>query len=305
VPQLYLFIEVLAVIDDAMGDKVTSDPNRKILAGHSMGGYGAVMNGMRSNMQYFGSVCALNGGLYIWNLPEFQSEVTTTILDEAIARKEGPFATCNYTQPPYRYYGDQINFNTIIATSLAFVFHDDGTTVPSDNSPYFNKDLFNPDCTVYGQFQGFRFWLTAYGGVNSDMFQVSAWYSPLGFLETNYIAVQKEMNGNIYLSSNLNDTLVYYVENLNFSQALTAYNISHKFDLFPGTHYDIFEGVRGCFSTFAPKICGAPQPPQADTNPIVPFWAFILVTAIALVLLVVVIIQFVSGKKSHEYQQLT
>jgi hypothetical protein len=38
VPENYLFLEVLSVIEVAMGAKVTKDPQRRVLVGHSMGG---------------------------------------------------------------------------------------------------------------------------------------------------------------------------------------------------------------------------------------------------------------------------
>jgi len=263
VPELYLFVEILTVLQRAMGNNITSDVNRRVLAGHSMGGYGAIMNSMRTNMQFFGGVCGLNGGIYVWNLPAFQNETANEIMAEAISRKAGPFQDCNYTQPPYRYYADDVNFNTMVSVSLAAVFHSDGTTVPKPNSPYFSPTLFNPDCTRYGQFFGFRFWLDAAGNLDQDMFNVAGWNSPLGFLALNYPALQVELSGNLYLSSNFNDSLVDYLENKMFSDALNTYNISHVFQVFPGTHYDIFEGVYGCLSTFAPRICPAPVPPPA------------------------------------------
>jgi hypothetical protein len=65
------------------------------------------MNAMRTDMQFFGQTCGINGGLYIWNLPEFQDGIHAKVLDEAVKRKETLFQDCNYTQPPngttYRY----------------------------------------------------------------------------------------------------------------------------------------------------------------------------------------------------------
>jgi len=62
-----------------------------------MGGYGAVMNSMRTNMEFFGITCGLNGGLYIWDLKDFQDAIRNDVLHEAIVRKNTSFASCNYT----------------------------------------------------------------------------------------------------------------------------------------------------------------------------------------------------------------
>jgi len=291
IPELYLFTEVLTVIERAMGNTISQDTNMRILAGHSMGGYGSVMNAMRTNMQFFGSVCGINGGLYVWNMPEFQQEITQKVLDEAIVRKNGPFINCSYTQPPYRYYADDVNFNTMVGTSLAAVFHADGTTQPKPNSPYFSPTLFNPDCTRYAQFFGFRFWLSETGALNSDMFNMAAWNSPLGFLQMNYPSLQIELSGNLYLSTTYNDTVVNYMESVLFSEELDKYNISHTFQIFQGTHYDVFEGVSGCITNFFPKLCKVQPTPPVEN--VFPQWAFYVLTAIAAVLLIVVVIMIV------------
>lgn len=42
------------------------------------------MNSMRTNMEFFGQTCGINGGLYIWNLPEFQDAIHDKVLNEGI-----------------------------------------------------------------------------------------------------------------------------------------------------------------------------------------------------------------------------
>jgi len=292
VPELYLFTEVLTVIEHAMGNKISQDIDHRILIGHSMGGFGAVMNSMRTNMRFFGSVCGLNGGLYIWNLPEFQQGVANDVLQEAITRKEGPFINCSYEQPPYRYYADEINFKTMVAVSLAGVFLTDGTTTPKPNSPFFSPTLFNPDCTKYGQFFGFRFWLDENGNLDSSLFNVAPWNSPLGFLQQNYPAVQKELSGNLFLATTLQDEIVNYLENVRFSEELTLYNVSHVLHIYNGTHYDVFEGLERCLIHFAPKVCTrqpSPVPESIEENPI-PFWGFLVAACAAGALLIVVFV---------------
>jgi hypothetical protein len=155
----------------------------------------------------------------------------------------------------------------MVSVSLAAVFVADGTTSPKNNSPYFSPTLFNPDCRVYSQFFGFRFWLDVNGKLDDSLFNVAPWNSPSGFLELNWPALQDRFHKHLYLSTNYNDTLVDYIENKMFSDELNKYNISHVFQIFPGSHYDVLEGVYGCFTTFAPSICPKPSshPPQ-DTK---------------------------------------
>jgi len=260
-------------------------------------------------MQFFGSVCGLNGGLYIWNLPEFQQGVATDVLQEAITRKEGPFINCSYEQPPYRYYADDINFKTMVAVSLAAVFLTDGTTTPKPNSPFFSPTLFEPECTRYGQFFGFRFWLDENGVLDSTLFNMAPWNSPMGFLQQNWPSIQKEMSGNLFLATTLQDEVVNYLENVRFSQELDRYNVSHVLHLYNGSHYDVFEGLEKCLSHFASKVCSAPEPESvpvpapvpgpepssapasgliAEENPI-PFWGFLVAASGAGVLLIVVL----------------
>lgn len=40
----------------------------------------------------------------------------------AVVRKDTLFKDCNYTQPPYRYYADALNFNTQIGILHCFSF---------------------------------------------------------------------------------------------------------------------------------------------------------------------------------------
>lgn len=42
------------------------------------------MNSMRTNMEFFGQTCGINGGLYIWNLPEFQDAIHDKVLNEGM-----------------------------------------------------------------------------------------------------------------------------------------------------------------------------------------------------------------------------
>jgi len=288
-PENFLFFELLSVIEHAMGNKVTTDPARRVLAGHSMGGYGAVMNSLRTNMEFFGTTCAFNGGLYVWNLPGFQDNIHRTVLKEANDRK----ANCSYTEPPYRYYGDDKNFNTLIGMSLAQVFHSDSTDEPHLNSPYFSPTLYNPDCNAYSQSFGFQFWLDEEGNKIGPLFAVAPWNAPEGFLRTNYPSLQKSLSGNLFLSTTLQDEVVDYQENLAFSLALNATNISHVFYVYNGTHREPFPGVMACFKHFAPRLCvPTPEPPTPDTMEVSKslFWSIIGVGSLFIVFLLVVIL---------------
>jgi len=203
-------------------------------------------------------------------LPEFQDNVKQSVLNESIARKAGPFVNCSYTQPPYRYYADEVNFNTIIATSLATVFHADGSDTPTPNMPYFSATLFNPDCTRYVQLSGFQFWLDENGTEDTSLFSVAPWNSPEGFLQLSYPSLQKTLSGNIFISATYQDEVVDYLENQLFSESLTNYNISHVFYSYNGTHTDPFPGVIQCFKTFQDKLCasaptGGPTGAPTDT----------------------------------------
>jgi hypothetical protein len=303
----YLFLEVLAVINSAMGNKVTTEVSKRSLVGHSMGGYGAIMNSMRTDMQYFGSTCGFSGGLYIWNLPQFQDKVRDTVIEEAVARKSGPFVNCSYTQLPYRYYADEINFNTIIATSLATVFHSDGTTKPTPNMPYFSASLFNPDCTRYVQLAGFRFWLNENGTEDKTLFSVAPWNSPEGFLELAYPSLQKSLSGNIFISATYEDEIVDYLENQLFSESLTSYNISHVFYSYNGSHRDPFPGVTQCFKTFHQRLCAAVPPPGPGPDVTIgkaAFWAIVGIGLALLVVVVIFIISWVVGRGHKGYDQI-
>jgi len=315
---------------------LTTDPQKRLLVGHSMGGYGAVMNSMRTNMQYFGSVCGLSGGLYIWDLPAFQDAIGEDVVQEAIVRKNTNFSSCNYTQPPYRYYADDINYQTIITVSVALTFYEDGTTVPKSNSPYFHVP-FVPDCTEYNSIPGFRYFLSANGDLDRSMFSIAPFNSPNGFVKLHYPTLQKSMNNSIYLSVTYQDELVDYQENVQFSQSLNAYNISHTLYIYNGTHYDVIPGVIGCITHFKDRVCpsnipepvpqptsppeSVPQPtippsttpeptPQPSspptggafslTEPLMPTWAVILAGGVALLLLLVVIVLWRSRKPGYE-----
>jgi len=128
------------------------------------------------------------------------------------------------------------------------------------------------------------------GILDSSLFNVAPWNSPLGFLQQNYPAVQKEMSGNLFLATTLQDEIVNYLENVRFSQELTLYNISHVLHIYNGTHFDVFEGLERCLINFAPKVCTgqpSPVPESIEENPI-PFWGFLVVACAAGALLIVV-----------------
>eukprot|EP01125_Pyxidicula_operculata_P000959 TRINITY_DN10842_c0_g1_i1.p1 TRINITY_DN10842_c0_g1~~TRINITY_DN10842_c0_g1_i1.p1 ORF type:complete len:472 (+),score=100.17 TRINITY_DN10842_c0_g1_i1:129-1418(+) len=304
VPENYLFLEVVSVIEAQFGDHVTKDPSRRLLMGHSMGGYGAMMNSMRTNFQYFGSVCALNGGLFVWNLPVFQNGVRDKVLNESIVRKDGPFQTCNYTQPPYRYYADELNFNTIVSASLAAVFHADGTTQPKPNSPWFSATLFNQDCTKYSQTRGFQYWLDDQGNLQTQLFNVAPWNSPAGFLDSHYPTLQESMNGNVFMSTTYEDDIVEVEENIAFSNALSLYNISHELYLYNGTHLDAVPGMQQCLIYFASKLCRTDPTPTPSDSITLPTWALGLISAVAILLLIVAGFLLFRGLKSSEYSSL-
>jgi len=290
-PENYLFFEVLSVIEHVMGDKVTKNVSKRSLVGHSMGGYGAIMNSLRTDMQFFGSTCGFNGGLYIWNLPAFQDAIHDSVIQEAIVRQQNFSGYCNYTQPPYRYYGDDVNFNTMIAMSLASVFHSDGSTAPYPNTPWFSPVLYNQECKGYLQAFGFQFWLDENGNRIDNLFKVAPWNSPEGFVQANFPSLQKSLSGNIFLSATYEDDVVDYKENVAFSATLTQYNISHTLFLYNGTHVDPFPGVAACFATFQPKLCYAPAPgPGGGSTTITVekalFWGIIGIAAVFMIAIV-------------------
>jgi len=167
-------------------------------------------------------------------------------------------------------------------------------------------------------FFGFRFWLDENGILDSSLFNMASWNSPLGFLQQNYPSIQKEMSGNLFLATTLQDEVVNYLENVRFSQELNKYNVSHVLHLYNGTHYDVFEGIEKCLIHFQSKVCTAeppepapvpvpgivpvpgvvpvPEPSNApdsglnrdEENPI-PFWGFLVAAGGAGVLLIVVL----------------
>jgi len=274
------------VIEAAFGSLVTRDPKERLLIGHSMGGFGAVMNSMRTSMKHFSRVCGLNGGLYVWNLPDFHSNIRSKVIGEAVARKSGPFKDCPYNQPPYRYYADEINFNTIVSTSLASVFHADGNPTPRPNSPWFSARLFDPDCRTYDQTFGFKYWLDANGVLDESMFDVAPNNSPLGYLQQHYAELIPIMNGNVFLSTTIQDEIVDVEENIYFSKALTSYQINHKFFLYNGTHIDALPGLQECLSYFEPAICRAQTGnPLPKEKPSLPLWALGALLAVGVLIL--------------------
>jgi len=282
-PEYYIFFEVISVVEHAMGSQVTRDAQKRMLVGHSMGGYGAIMNSMRTNMEFFGAACGLSGALYIWDLPEFQESVARDVLQEAVDRKAGPFQNCSYTQPPYRYYGDDINFKTLIATSLATVFHADGSTSRSNN-PYC-RIPYSSECTDYYQSFGFKFWLSDTGVLDRSMFSMAPWNSPNGFLQLHYPSLQKSLNKNIFLSVTRQDDVVDYLENVKFSQALRNLSIDHTFYLYNGSHTDVTPGILQCIATFKDRMCATSpdiKPSFSLTDPLIPAWGLIVACGVAI-----------------------
>jgi len=293
---------------------VTKDPNRRTLMGHSMGGYGAIINSLRNNFRTFGTTCSFSGGLFVWNLPWFQQKVIDLVVEEAINRPAN-FTDCNYTQPPYRYYADPWNWNTIVATSLAAVFNPNFRTVPEDNTPWYSFTLFSTNCSVYKQFPGFEFWLDAYGNMNQMLFNLmSVREAPYSYVQRNWPSLQQSATNRIFLSIGYNDTTVEPRENLEFSDLLDSYNITHTMFLYPGTHRDIFEGFAECHNTFRDNFCKAAPVPSpapeiiASSSPpanTMPYLVGLAVLGIALfATLVVLVVVWIKRSPQKEYSAL-
>jgi hypothetical protein len=160
-----------------------------------MGGYGAIMNSLRSNMRTFGTTCGFSGGLYIWNLPDFQNSIAQLVVQEAQA------VQCNFTKPPYRYYANAQNWNTLAASSLALVFNSNFRELPEANSPYWSPNPGADICTGYTQLPGFEFWLDENGNLDQDLFSaMTVRDSPYSFVQRNNQTLLKSLSNNIYVS---------------------------------------------------------------------------------------------------------
>jgi len=72
-----------------------------------MGGFGALMNIMRTRLSFFGLGCSFNGALYAATVPGAEGSVETSILTEQEGRRNGLFSNCSLSDsPPFTYFVD-------------------------------------------------------------------------------------------------------------------------------------------------------------------------------------------------------
>jgi len=220
-------------------------------------------------------------------------------------------ACANYTQPPYRYYADSWNWNTIVAASLAAVFNPNFRQTPEPNSPYWTPFIYSPDCEDYMEVPGFEFWLDDFGNMDEYLFSVmTIREAPYSFIQHNFPSIQASGSGNIFLSIGYNDTTVDPEENIQFSELLTTMNISHTFFLYEGTHREINAGFMQCLLTFSPNFCkSTPVPPSPDNVEVLPSQdtlPYIIGMSVLGILLFATLVALVAFwvKRSMKYERL-